>query len=46
MAAAFRKAVEAGREGLRAGRMAMRVHASPSSPTAGVVRMPEPEVPV
>ena len=46
MAAAFRKAVEAGREGLRAGRMATRAHASPSSPTAGVVRMPEPEVPV
>ena len=45
MAAAFRKAVEAGREGRRAGRMATRDHASPSSPTAGVVRMPEVEVP-
>ena len=45
MAAAFRKAVEAGREALLAGRMAMRAHASPSSPTAGVVRMPDPEVP-
>ena len=45
MAAAFRKAVEAGREALLAGRMTMRAHASPSSPTAGVVRMPDPEVP-
>lgn len=45
MAAAFRKAVEAGREARRAGRMAARAHASPSSPTAGVVRMPDPEVP-
>ncbi len=46
MAAAFRKAVEAGREGLRAGRMPVRAHASASSPTAGVVRMPDIEVPV
>ena len=45
MAGAFRKAVEAGREALRAGRMPMRAHASASSPSAGVVRMPEPEVP-
>ena len=45
MAAAFRKAVEAGREGRLAGRMAIRAHASPSSPKAGVVRRPDPEVP-
>jgi thiazole synthase len=45
MAGAFRKAVEAGREALRAGRMPLRAHASPSSPTAGIVRLPEPEVP-
>lgn len=45
MAAAFRKAVEAGREGFLAGRMPVRAHASPSSPTAGVVRLPDPEVP-
>jgi thiazole synthase len=45
MAGAFRKAVEAGREALRAGRMPLRAHASPSSPTAGIVRLPDPEVP-
>ena len=45
MAGAFRKAVDAGREGLRAGRMPVRAHASASSPIAGVVRLPEPEVP-
>lgn len=45
MAAAFRKAVEAGREAHLAGRMPARAHASPSSPTAGVVRLPDPEVP-
>jgi thiazole synthase len=45
MATAFRQAVEAGRHGYLAGRMPMRAHASPSSPVAGVVRMPDPEVP-
>lgn len=45
MAHAFRIAVEAGREAFLAGRMAVRAHASPSSPTAGVVRAPDPEVP-
>jgi len=45
MAMAFRQAVEAGRHGYLAGRMPMRAHASPSSPVAGVVRMPDPEVP-
>ena len=45
MAAAFRKAVEAGRESYLAGRMPIRAHASPSSPTAGVVSIPQPEVP-
>ncbi len=45
MADAFRKAVEAGRAAYLAGRMAVRAHASPSSPTAGVVRAPDPEVP-
>ncbi|HVP70602.1 MAG TPA: thiazole synthase [Gemmatimonadaceae bacterium] len=45
MAAAFRKAVEAGREAYLAGRMPIRAHASPSSPAAGVVPMPQPEVP-
>jgi thiazole synthase len=45
MSEAFRLAVEAGRHGYLAGRMPMRAHASPSSPTAGVVRMPDPEVP-
>jgi thiazole synthase len=45
MAAAFRLAVEAGRAAYLAGRMPVRAHASPSSPTAGVVRLPDPEVP-
>ncbi len=45
MAAAFRKAVEAGRMGYLAGRMPIRAHASPSSPVAGVVTLPQPEVP-
>ena len=45
MAAAFRKAVEAGREGFLAGRMPVRAHASASSPVAGVVRLPDAEVP-
>lgn len=42
MASAFRKAVEAGREGFRAGRMPVRAYASPSSPAAGVVRAAGP----
>ena len=46
MAAAFGLAVRAGRAGHLAGRMAVRAHASPSSPVAGVVRLPDPEVPV
>lgn len=45
MAMAFRQAVEAGRHAYLAGRMPVRAHASPSSPVAGVVRMPDPEVP-
>lgn len=45
MAAAFRKAVEAGRDAYHAGRMPVRAHASPSSPVGGVVRLPDPEVP-
>jgi thiazole synthase len=45
MAAAFARAVEAGRDAFLAGRMPVRAHASPSSPTAGVVRLPDPEVP-
>lgn len=45
MAAAFAQGVAAGRSAFLAGRMPMRTHASPSSPTAGVVRMPEPEFP-
>ncbi len=45
MAAAFRLGVEAGRTAYLAGRMGVRAHASPSSPTAGVVRLPDPEVP-
>ncbi|HEY6220854.1 MAG TPA: thiazole synthase [Gemmatimonadaceae bacterium] len=44
MASAFKLAVEAGRHGYLAGRMPVRAHASPSSPTAGVVRLPDPEV--
>jgi thiazole synthase len=46
MAAAFRDAVRAGRTAYLAGRMPVRAHASASSPTRGVVRSPEPEVPV
>ena len=45
MAAAFRLAVQAGREAYHAGRMPVRAQASPSSPTTGVVRLPDPEVP-
>lgn len=45
MAAAFAQAVHAGREAHLAGRMPVRAHASPSSPTAGVVRLPDPETP-
>jgi thiazole synthase len=45
MATAFKEAVSAGRHGYLAGRMPVRAHASPSSPVAGVVRMPDPEVP-
>ncbi|MEO7083149.1 MAG: thiazole synthase [Gemmatimonadaceae bacterium] len=45
MAAAFKKAVEAGRDAFIAGRMPVRAYASASSPIAGVVRMPEPEAP-
>lgn len=45
MSLAFKQAVEAGRHGYLAGRMPVRAHASPSSPAAGVVRMPDPEVP-
>ena len=45
MAAGFRLAVLAGRAGRLAGRMAVRAAASPSSPTAGVVRLPEVEAP-
>lgn len=45
MATAFRQAVEAGRTAFLAGRMPVRAQASPSSPTAGVVRPPQPEVP-
>jgi thiazole synthase len=46
MAGAFKDGVHAGREGFLAGRMTMRAQASPSSPTAGVVRSRDPEVPV
>jgi thiazole synthase len=38
--------VEAGRAAYLAGRMPVRAQASPSSPVAGVVRLPDPEVPV
>ena len=38
MASAMKKAVEAGREAFRAGRMARKLYsATPSSPTAGVI---------
>ena len=46
MARAFGLAVRAGREGFLAGRMAMRATSSPSSPTQGVVRLPEVETPL
>jgi len=45
MAAAFGKAVEAGRQAYRAGRMPVRAKASASSPLKGVVGNPQPEVP-
>ncbi|GGK30978.1 thiazole synthase [Deinococcus malanensis] len=45
MARAFALGVQAGRLGYLAGRMAERDHASPSSPAAGVPRLPDPEVP-
>ena len=45
MAAAFGKGVVAGREAFLAGRMPVRKQASPSSPTAGVVQLTQPEVP-
>jgi thiazole synthase len=45
MADAFRLGVEAGRAAYLAGRMPLRAHASASSPVAGVVRLPDPEVP-
>lgn len=46
MAGAFGLAVRAGRAGYLAGRMSVRAHASPSSPVMGVVRLPDPEVPL
>ncbi len=46
MASAFRQGVDAGRAGFLAGRMPVRAQASPSSPTAGVVTLAQPEVPV
>ena len=46
MAQAFALGVQAGRAGYRAGRMGVRDTASPSSPQMGVVRLPDPEVPV
>jgi thiazole synthase len=46
MAHAFALGVQAGRAAFLAGRMPERTHASPSSPAAGVVRLPDPEVPV
>ncbi|MFC6592806.1 thiazole synthase [Deinococcus lacus] len=45
MAHAFALGVQAGRAAYRAGRMARRDTASPSSPQMGVVRLPDPEVP-
>ena len=45
MASAFGGAIEAGRDAFLAGRMPLRAHASPSSPTLGVVRAEQPEVP-
>lgn len=46
MAHAFALGVQAGRAAFLAGRMPERDHASPSSPGAGVPRLPDPEVPV
>lgn len=46
MAHAFSLGVQAGRMAYLAGRMAKRDHASPSSPTQGNVRLPDPEIPV
>ncbi|WP_291423133.1 thiazole synthase [Deinococcus sp.] len=45
MAHAFALGVQAGRLSYLAGRMAERESASPSSPVAGVVRLPDPEIP-
>lgn len=45
MAHAFALGVQAGRAAFLAGRMPARTHASPSSPTTGVPRLPDPEVP-
>ena len=46
MAHAFALGVQAGRAAFLAGRMPERTHASSSSPLGGVVRLPDPEVPV
>ncbi|WP_135227789.1 thiazole synthase [Deinococcus fonticola] len=46
MAHAFALGVQAGRLAWQAGRMAQREAASPSSPPAGAVRLPEVELPV
>ncbi|RJF71671.1 thiazole synthase [Deinococcus cavernae] len=46
MAHAFALGVQAGRLAWQAGRMAQREAASPSSPVAGAVRLPEVELPV
>ena len=46
MAHAFALGVQAGRAAFLAGRMPERTQASPSSPLGGVVRLPDPEVPV
>ena len=46
MARAFALGVQAGRAAFLAGRMAEREHASPSSPTVGMPRLPDPEVPL
>ncbi|MFC4638951.1 thiazole synthase [Deinococcus hohokamensis] len=45
MARAFALGVQAGRAAFLAGRMAEREQASPSSPTTGVPRLPDPEQP-
>ncbi|AFZ65809.1 thiazole synthase [Deinococcus peraridilitoris] len=46
MARAFRAGVQAGREAYLAGRMPVREEASPSTSPLGVVRLPDPEVPL